>query len=121
MSLAPAGLSGKDQAASLGDEVRREARAEQRQAQDGLVGEVELVDGLEEREAGAADEALQAGLLAVGDLLAHEDREEVLVGPLFAFGALGQLAVDARRVGEMQALEVRFERDLRRFHRGRTP
>ena len=54
VGLAAAGLAAEDQAAALGDEVGREGGAEQLQAQRRLVGEVEVVDGLEEREAGVA-------------------------------------------------------------------
>ena len=116
VGLAAARLAGEDQAAALGDEVGRERGAEQREPQRRLVGEVELVNGLEEGEAGAAREPLHAGLLAMGDLLRHEHSEEVAIGPLLLLRLLGECAVDARRVGEVQAAEEAVERDVGGVH-----
>jgi hypothetical protein len=111
--LAPACLAGEDKAAPVGDEVWREIGPEHRQAQGRLVGEVELVDGLEERKAGPPGQALHARLLPMGDFLGQQDREEITIGPLFLFGARGQVAVDAGGVGQVQALAERFDRDRR--------
>ena len=46
---------------------RSQIAAQGRQAHTGLEGEVELPDGLQEREASRSDRALDAGLLAMGD------------------------------------------------------
>jgi hypothetical protein len=119
--LAAARLAGEDQATALGDEVGRERGAEQREPQRRLVREVELLDGLEEGEAGAAREPLHPGLLAMGHFLGHEHSEEVAVGPLLLLRLLGERGVDARRVGEVQAAEEAVERDVGGVHCGSAP
>lgn len=70
-------LARQDQIAALGDEVRGERGAEEREADRRLPREVEVVDGLEEGEAGAMRQASDASLLAVRDLFRQEEREEV--------------------------------------------
>jgi hypothetical protein len=116
--LASPALAGEHEAAAFGHEVGRESRAQQREPQCRLVGEVELVDGLEEGELGPAREALDARLLAVGHLLGHEHGEELAVGPLLALGARDELAVDAPGVGQVEPLEHRLEVDLGGRHSG---
>jgi hypothetical protein len=58
MGFTPPGLSDEDQRSSVGNEIRREDRAEQIQPQRGLEGEIELLDRLQEREAGVGARAL---------------------------------------------------------------
>ena len=100
VSLPAAGLAKEDEAAALGDEVRRQRRAEQRQAHGRLVGEVELLDRLQERELRPMRQPSEARLLALGDLLGDEGGEEVVEGPLLGLGARDELAPDAPGVGE---------------------
>ena len=105
------GLAHQDEIAPLGDELGAEIGAEEVQAQRGLEGEVEVVDGLQEGKRRVGDGAAQAGLLAVGDLLGDEHGEEVATRPLFGLGPLAELAPDAPGVGQVQALEQRVEVD----------
>ena len=62
-----------------GRELRAEDAAEPGEAHAGLAGEIEVVDGLEEGEVGALHPALDARLGAVGNLLGHEQGQEVPV------------------------------------------
>lgn len=110
------GLAVKDQAAPVGDEVRRQCRTEQRELHGALVGEVEIVDGLEERESSSTREALDAGLLAMGNLLGDEDGEEVATAPRFDLGTLDEVAPCAPRIGEVETLEHGVEVDVGRLH-----
>src|SRR5437867_10926764 len=57
------GFSAKDQAAALSHEIGRECRAEERQTDGRLHGEIEIVDRLEEGEVGTTHHACQARLL----------------------------------------------------------
>lgn len=68
--VAAGATAGEDQVVAAGHELGREAGAEQGPAQLGLDGEVELLNGLEQGEAGLAHTADEAGFGAVGDLLA---------------------------------------------------
>jgi hypothetical protein len=120
VGLAAAWLAGEDEAAAIGDEVRGEVRADEGEADGGLEGEVEILDGFEEGEAGLAGKALKARLLAVGHFLGDESGKEVVVGPVFAFGPVAELAVDAGGVGEVEALEQQVERDGRGVHSGNS-
>ena len=117
VGFAAAGFAVEDQAVSLRDEARREGRAEQGKADSGLVGEVEVVDGFEEGEAGPPGEAPEACLLAMSDLLGDQERQEVSIGPLFLLRALHELAPDPARVGEMEPLEQDVELIVGRRHR----
>ena len=81
MRLAAAATAGEDQIAAAGHEVGREAGAEQGSAQPGLDGEVELLDGLEQGEAGLAHAADEAGFGAVGDLLAGQGEQQLVKRP----------------------------------------
>jgi hypothetical protein len=105
VGLPAAGLAVEDERAPLGDEVGREVGADEGEPDRGLVGEVEVVDGLEEGETGIPGGLLESGLLAVGDLLGEEDAEEVLVGPLLLLGTGAEVAPDAAGVGQVEALE----------------
>jgi hypothetical protein len=117
VGLATAGFAGEDEGAAVGDEVGGEVGAEHGESEGGLEGEVEVVDGLEEGEVGGAGEALDAGLLTVSDLLGEEEGEEVAEGPLLLLGAGGEVAVDARSVGEVESLAERLDVKLGRFHK----
>jgi hypothetical protein len=119
MRLPAARLAGEDEAATAGDEVRGEERPDERQPDGRLEGEIEVVDGLQEREAGAAGELLEPRLLAVSDLLQDERGDEVLVGPFLLLGAGAEVAPHAAGVREVEALQMRVERDVR-LHSGRT-
>jgi hypothetical protein len=105
MGLAATGLAMRDQRPTLSDEIGTEVGAEQRHAQAGLQGEVEVVDGLEVREVSPARESLQAGLLAVSDLFGDEQGEEVPVGPLLVLRPRDRIVVHAAKVGEMKPFE----------------
>ncbi len=63
----------EQEAPPLRDELRAEVASEQLLAQPGLEGEVELLDGAQEREPRAVRHPRDARLGAVGDLLADED------------------------------------------------
>src|SRR5690606_32201483 len=77
--LTGAGGSGQDEATSFGHELGAEERAEEVELDRGLEGEVEVLDGRDEREPGLAHGTLDTGLGAVGDLLDEQDREVVAV------------------------------------------
>ena len=109
MSLPPTGLAQQDEAAALGDEVRRERRAEESQAHRRLVGEVELLDRLEERKLRSGRQPSEAGVGALRDLLGDESGEEAVEGPLLGFGAMDEITPDAPGVREMQPLEQPIE------------
>src|SRR2546427_757970 len=101
-------VAGGDQRAAAGIAVVDAAAkrgAEERELHRALKREVEVVDGLEKGEGGAARKSLHASLLALRDLFSDEDGEEVLEGPLFLLGAHHHLAPGATGVGEVQAFE----------------
>jgi hypothetical protein len=118
VGLPATGLASEDETPAVGDEVRRERRAEQREAQRRLEREVEVVDGLEEGEARAMGEPLDAGLLALGDFLGGEHDEEVAVGPLLGLGPLDEIAPDAASVGQVESLEQGVEIGVGHVHGG---
>ncbi len=107
--LAAARLALEDDRMTFGDEVRGEQRADGREAQARLVGEVELLDGAQEGKAGGADGASEPRAAAMRDLLREEREEQRVVRPVFLLGALDEVAPGAARVGEVQALEQRVE------------
>ena len=94
---------------SVGDKVGRERRAEDVEAHRRLVREVEIIDGLEKRKVRASREAREARLLPMRDLFGDQQREEVAIAPGLALRALHEVAPDAARIGEMQALEEGVE------------
>ena len=112
MGLAATGLPMKDERPAFGHEIGTEVGAEQRHAQAGLQGEVEVVDGLEVREVSPAREPLQASLLAVRDLFGDQQGEEVAVRPLLVLGPRDRIVVHPAQVGEMKSLEQSVELDL---------
>jgi hypothetical protein len=106
----------KDERAPVGDEVGRERGAQERELDGALVGEVEIVDGLQEGKAAAVRHALDAGLLTMRDFLGDEDREEVATAPFLLLGARDEVAPRPARVGEMKTLEHRIDVDVGRVH-----
>ena len=114
--LPATGLAKEDEASALGDEVGRQGRAQERQAHRGLVGEVEVIDRLQERELRSMREPAEACMAALGDLLSDQRGEEVMEGPLLFLGARDEIAPDAPRVGEVQALEQPIEVDVGGLH-----
>jgi len=63
---------------------------------------------------------LDAGLLAVGDLLGHEEAEVVAIGPALALRTIGERGVDAPGVGEMEPLEQGVDVEFRGIHDGHS-
>ena len=75
----------------------------------GLEGEVELLDGLQEREASLSERALDAGLLAMGDLLGDQHAEERPARPAMSLCAIEQLPPAAAGVGQVEPGQQRIE------------
>jgi hypothetical protein len=92
MRFATTRFSAKDHAAPLRDEIRGQRRAQERQTDRGLHGEIEIIDRLEKGEVRAAHHARNPRLLALRDFFRDEERQEVTIAPLLAFRALHQLA-----------------------------
>ena len=118
MRFAPARFPDQDERAALGDKIGRERRAEERQPERRLIGEVEIVDRFEKRKPRPVRHAPEPRLLAVRNFFRHEQREQVRVRPGLAFRAIEEIAPHAARVGEVEALEQRIEIDGREIHRG---
>ena len=112
MRFAAPGFSEKDQGAPLGDEIRRQRGAQEREPHGGLVGEIEIVDRLEEGKRGAAHEPGETRLLALGDFLGDEHREELRIGPLLLLRTHEDVPPHATGIGEVQALEQRIQIDV---------
>src|SRR5262249_16978813 len=81
-----------------------------------LVGEVEIVDGFQERKTATRRESPDPRLLTVRDFLSDEDREEVTTAPCLLLGASDHVAPVAARVGEVKALEQRIDVDVGGVH-----
>src|SRR5262249_32530140 len=96
--LAAAWFAMEDEVASVGDKIRRERRAEERELDRALVGKIEIVDGLEKREATPLCVALDARLRAMRHLFADHRREKVVIAPLLRFCASDEVAPRATRV-----------------------
>src|SRR6266404_3430315 len=105
MSLAAPGLAHEDQVSAFGDKVGTEVVAEQRGTDSGLLGEVEVVDRLEEREMGVMRCPAQARAVAVPDLLSQHGGQEITMRPLLGAGVLGELWPAASGIGQVQPLE----------------
>jgi hypothetical protein len=118
MGFPAAGFSHEDETSSLGEEVGGKSRAEEGQAYGRLQCEVEVVDGLEERKAGASREATESGLLTLGDLLGDQKREEIPIGPLLVLSSLHELSPDPSGIGEMEPLQEKVELVIGGLHRG---
>jgi hypothetical protein len=109
VGLATAGLAEEDQVAPLGDQLRSQVGPQQGEAQAGLEGEVEVLDGLQVGEAGLADLALHTCVASVGDLLGEQDGEQLAGAPALGLGAVAQVAPVAAGVGQVQTLEQRLQ------------
>ena len=105
MRLAAPGLAHEDQVAAFGDEVGAEVGAQQRGTDGGLLGEVEVVDGLEEREMGIMRCPAQARAVAVSDFLGQHGGQEITMRPPLGAGLLGELWPAASGIGQVQPLE----------------
>ena len=79
------------------------------QADRGLEGEVEVLDGAQEREASLAHRALDAGLGAMGDLLGDQRGEEVAVGLVLTLGPELALGIEPAHRGQMETPEHAVE------------
>lgn len=91
------------EAAALGGELGGEGGAEQQGAEFGLDGEVEFLEGVQDREAGLPDAAAQAGLAAMLDLGGGEGGEEVAEGLGATLGLLDEFGVGTPGASEMEA------------------
>jgi len=117
MGLPAARLAHQDEIAHLCHEVWRQGGAEERKSDSRLIGEVEVIDGLEEGKACATRKRLQTRLLAMSDLFGDEDAEKIAVGPLLLLGADNEVAPDAPRVSQVKAAEQRIDVDVGWIHR----
>ena len=115
MGLPSAGLTVQDQRPSLGDEVQPEVGADYGFPECGLQREVELFNGLEEREVCAPRAALQSRLLPSRYFFGQQQSQEVSIRPTFFFRPNGNLLVDPARVRQVETPEVNLELALRQF------
>lgn len=118
MGLAAARFPTQDHAPAFGHKLGRERGPEQREADGRLVQEVEIIDRLQKRKAGAAHEPRDARLLPLRDLLGDDERQEVAIGPLLPLGALRQITPGPSCVGEVEAFEQGVEGLVGERHRG---
>ena len=116
MGFAPARFARQDQRPTLGDKVGRQGGAEQRQSDDALIGEIEVVDRLEKRKVGPARQTPEARLLAMGDLFGQEQREKIATGPVLAFGAAHEVSPHPSRIGQMQPFETAIQIEVGDLH-----
>jgi len=65
MGFAASWFSDKNQAAPVGHKLGRQRRSERRESDGRLIREVEIIDGLEKRKAGAPQQPAQPGFLPV--------------------------------------------------------
>ena len=100
----------------MSHELGAEDAAEQGEADAGLEGEIKVLDGFQEREAGAPHAALNPGLGAVGHFLGDQQGEEVAVAEPVGLGPLGEVRIEAPDGGQMQAPEEGVEVDGRGAH-----
>src|SRR6266852_2485500 len=109
MGLPSAGLTVQNQRPSLGDEVQPEVGADHGFPKSRLQREVELVDGLEEREVCAPRAALQSRLFPSRYFFGQQQSQEVPIRPTFLLRSNGNLLVDSARVRQIQMPEVNLE------------
>jgi hypothetical protein len=115
MGLPAACFPVQDQRPSLGDEVRPEIGTEEGLPKTRLQGEVELVDGLEEREVRAPGAALQSRLLPSCHFFGQQESEEVPIRPALLFGSTSDLLIDPAHVRQVEASEVNLQLTLGEF------
>jgi hypothetical protein len=109
VSLAASRLAFEDDRAAFGDEVWREQRADGREPQRGLVAEVELFDGPQERKLRCAKRPVHARGTPVRHFFGEQRLQQLLVAPLFLLGARDQAAPRTATVRQVKALEQRVE------------
>lgn len=105
MRFAAARLACQDQGAPLRDEIGRERGAEHLQAQRRLVGEIEIVDRLQNGKAGASRQSCQSRLLTMSDFLGGQQGSGSPVGPPLPFRPVDQAAPDAPRIARCSGLK----------------
>src|SRR6267154_3138484 len=115
MSLPPTGLTVQDQRPSLGDEVQPEVGADHGFPERRLQSEVELVDGLKEREVCAPRTTLQPRLLPLRYFFGQQQSQEVSIRPTFLLRSNGNLFVNPACVRQLQTPEVNLELPLGQF------
>ena len=106
--LSAAGFARENQRAALGDEVRRERRAEHGQSQGGLIEKVEIIDGLEKRKVRPPRQAREAGLAADGQSPRRRAAWKP-ASPRLLLGAPHEVAPHAAGVGEVEPFEEGVE------------
>ena len=109
MGLPSASLTVQNQRPPLGDEVQPEVGADHGFPERRLQREVELVDGLEEREVCAPCTTLQPRLLPSRHFLGQQQSQEVPIRPTFLLRPNRNFFVDPARVRQVEAPEVNLE------------
>jgi len=115
MRFPSASLTVQDQRPPLGDEVQPEVGADHGFPECRLQREVELVDGLEEREVCTPRAALQSRLFPSRHFFGQQQSQEVSVRPTFLLCPNGNLLVDPARVRQIEAPEVNLQLALGQF------
>jgi hypothetical protein len=105
----------QDQRPALGDKVQSEVGADHGFPERRLQSEVELVDGLEEREVCAPSTTLQSRLFPSRYFFGQQQSQKVPIRPTFLLRPNGNLLVDPARVRQIQTPEVHFELALGQF------
>jgi len=77
-----------------------------------LIGEIEIVDGLQKGKMRAARQPSESRLLTMRDLLCREQCQEVPIGPSLSFRPIDQAAPQPAGIREVQPLEKRSESKL---------
>jgi hypothetical protein len=121
MRFASTWFPAQDQTPAFGDKVRREGRAQERQADGALIHEIEIVDRLQKRKVRAMHHSRDARLLPLRDLFGDEESEDIPIAPLLSLRSLDQLAPGAPSIGQVQALEQRIKLDVGEIDRHRRP
>jgi hypothetical protein len=115
MSLSSASLTVQNQRPPLGDEIQPKVGADHGFPECRLQREVELVDGLEEREVCAPCTTLQSCLLPSRHFFGQQQSQEVSIRPTFLLRPNGNLQVDPAHVRQVEAPEVYLELALGEF------
>src|ERR1700756_548507 len=115
MSFSTAGFTVQDQRSPLGDEVQPEVGTDHGFPERGLQREVELVDGLEEREVCAPRTALQSRLFPSGYFFGQQQCQEVPIRPTFLLGPISDFLVNPAHVRQVEAPKVYLELPLGEF------
>ncbi len=105
MRLPGAARPAEDRAAPLGDKLGPEIAPEHLEAQRGLEGEAEVVDGAEKRKLRLAHRAGEAGLGAVGDFLGDQGLQVGPVGHPLSLSSRGELGVEAPHRRQVEAAQ----------------